>query len=160
MTAVSIGGRRPPRGGPATPASSVVATSLAFSVFREVEVDEAERRVQRAVDYLLKSFDGDQFGAGDRAAAGGGRATRSVVDLRRHQRDVLGLPSQPDRRDPHPFPALSARERDILEPRLALSEKTVRNNVSAILAKLRVGDRSSAIVQGRQAGLGTDTSPP
>jgi DNA-binding NarL/FixJ family response regulator len=73
--------------------------------------------------------------------------------------------------DPHPFPALSARERDILDliaagqsnsdiaGRLALSEKTVRNNVSAILAKLRVADRSAAIVQARQAGLGTDPGP-
>jgi DNA-binding NarL/FixJ family response regulator len=73
--------------------------------------------------------------------------------------------------DPHPFPALSARERDILDliaagqsnsdiaARLALSEKTVRNNVSAILAKLRVVDRSAAIVQARQAGLGADSGP-
>jgi DNA-binding NarL/FixJ family response regulator len=73
--------------------------------------------------------------------------------------------------EPHPFPALSARERDILDliaagqsnsdiaARLALSEKTVRNNVSAILAKLRVADRSAAIVQARQAGLGADPDP-
>jgi DNA-binding NarL/FixJ family response regulator len=68
--------------------------------------------------------------------------------------------------EPHPFPDLTARERDILEliaggnanteiaGRLGLSEKTVRNNVSVILAKLQVTDRAAAIVQARQAGLG------
>jgi len=73
--------------------------------------------------------------------------------------------------DPHPFPALSSRERDVLgliasgrsnteiAARLGLSEKTVRNNVSAIFSKLRVADRSAAIVHARQAGLGSDNPP-
>ena len=39
--------------------------------------------------------------------------------------------------------------------RLALSEKTVRNNVSSIFAKLQVADRPSAIVRAREAGLGS-----
>jgi hypothetical protein len=43
-----------------TPASSAVATSLAFSVLRELRVDAAEPCVRRAVDYLLGSFDGDR----------------------------------------------------------------------------------------------------
>jgi DNA-binding NarL/FixJ family response regulator len=67
---------------------------------------------------------------------------------------------------PRPFPALSLREHDVLhlmaagEPnagiaaRLGLSEKTVRNNVSSIFAKLRVADRPAAIVLARRAGLG------
>jgi DNA-binding CsgD family transcriptional regulator len=38
--------------------------------------------------------------------------------------------------------------------RLGLSEKTVRNNVSNIFAKLRVADRSAAIVRAPEAGLG------
>jgi DNA-binding NarL/FixJ family response regulator len=66
-----------------------------------------------------------------------------------------------------PFPALSSREHDILNliaagqsnsaiaERLALSEKTVRNNVSNIFTKLQVADRSSAIVRAREAGLGS-----
>ncbi len=69
--------------------------------------------------------------------------------------------------DPHPFPDLSPRERDILDliaagssnpeiaARLAISEKTVRNNVSVILAKLQVTGRSAAIVEARKAGLGS-----
>jgi DNA-binding NarL/FixJ family response regulator len=66
----------------------------------------------------------------------------------------------------HPFTALSSRERDVLDliaaghsnagiaARLALSEKTIRNNVSSIFAKLQVTDRPAAIVRAREAGLG------
>lgn len=66
-----------------------------------------------------------------------------------------------------PFPSLSRRENDILlliatglpnraiAERLGLSEKTVRNNVSNILTKLLVPDRSGAIVKAREAGLGS-----
>ncbi|RNM14415.1 DNA-binding response regulator [Nocardioides pocheonensis] len=38
--------------------------------------------------------------------------------------------------------------------RLTISEKTVRNHVSNIFAKLAVADRSQAIVRAREAGLG------
>jgi len=75
---------------------------------------------------------------------------------------------QPDLRTRnHPFPALSARERDILEliaagksnaviaETLALSEKTIRNNITNIFAKLDVTERAEAIVKARDAGLGT-----
>jgi DNA-binding NarL/FixJ family response regulator len=75
---------------------------------------------------------------------------------------------QPDlRRHSHPFPALSSRERDILEllaagklnaaiaETLVLSEKTIRNNITNIFAKLNVTDRAEAIVKAREAGLGT-----
>jgi DNA-binding NarL/FixJ family response regulator len=65
-----------------------------------------------------------------------------------------------------PFPALSEREREVLgliaegagnadiARRLFLSDKTVRNYVSSILAKLGVESRSQAIVAAHQAGLG------
>ncbi len=69
--------------------------------------------------------------------------------------------------EPHPFPELTTRERDVLDriaageanaviaDHLGLSEKTVRNNVSAILAKLLVADRSQAIAKARDAGIGS-----
>ena len=38
--------------------------------------------------------------------------------------------------------------------RLMLSEKTFRNNISMILAKIQAADRAQAIVIARQAGLG------
>ncbi|MDA0172164.1 helix-turn-helix transcriptional regulator [Solirubrobacter taibaiensis] len=65
-----------------------------------------------------------------------------------------------------PFPALSARERDVLihlakgapppqvAVRLGLAPKTVRRHVRAILAKLSVPDATSAGRAARAAGLG------
>lgn len=64
------------------------------------------------------------------------------------------------------FPELTARERDILDliaqhltnpeiaERLGLTEKTIRNYVSNIFAKLQVNDRSRAIILAREAGYG------
>jgi DNA-binding NarL/FixJ family response regulator len=64
------------------------------------------------------------------------------------------------------FPELTDRERQVLElvaagcgnhdiaRRLVLSEKTVRNHVSAILFKLHVSDRAAAVARARDAGLG------
>ncbi|MGB8019714.1 MAG: response regulator transcription factor [Candidatus Nanopelagicales bacterium] len=69
------------------------------------------------------------------------------------------------------FPDLTPREREILDlmaaglanhaiaGRLVLSDKTVRNHVSAILAKLHATDRTSAIIQARDAGLGRLPDP-
>ncbi len=66
-----------------------------------------------------------------------------------------------------PFPELTDRERDILDAlaaghsnaaigdRLHLSTKTVANNVSNILNKLHLINRSEAIVRARESGLGT-----
>lgn len=64
------------------------------------------------------------------------------------------------------FPTLTAREREVLEllagglgyrqiaRRLMVTEKTVRNHVGSIFAKLQVRDRAQAIVRAREAGLG------
>ena len=64
------------------------------------------------------------------------------------------------------FPELTERERQVLDlvaagrgnhdiaHRLCLSEKTVRNHISAILTKLRVRDRAAAVAKARDAGLG------
>jgi DNA-binding NarL/FixJ family response regulator len=38
--------------------------------------------------------------------------------------------------------------------RLVLSEKTVRNHVAAILAKLQAPNRAAAVAKARDAGLG------
>jgi DNA-binding NarL/FixJ family response regulator len=65
-----------------------------------------------------------------------------------------------------PFPELSDREREVLDliaaglpntaiaHRLFLSEKTIRNNITSIFAKLAVRDRAEAVVRAREAGLG------
>jgi DNA-binding NarL/FixJ family response regulator len=66
----------------------------------------------------------------------------------------------------NPFPDLTSREREILAliatgatnrtiaVRLGLTEKTVRNNVSNVFAKLHVADRAAAVARARDAGLG------
>ncbi|MFW6869428.1 response regulator [Nocardioides sp. CPCC 206347] len=66
------------------------------------------------------------------------------------------------------FPELTPREREVLDliaaglrnraiaERLGISEKTVRNNVSSVLVKLQVEDRTSAAIKAREAGLGRD----
>lgn len=76
--------------------------------------------------------------------------------------EVLAPPQRPER----PFPELTERETEILDriaagrsnPQIAaelyLSPKTVRNNVSSILAKLQATDRAEVIIRGRDAGLG------
>jgi DNA-binding CsgD family transcriptional regulator len=65
-----------------------------------------------------------------------------------------------------PFSGLTAREKEVLHllargldnrqigAQLAISEKTVRNHVSAIFAKLRVASRVQAVVAARDAGYG------
>ncbi len=66
-----------------------------------------------------------------------------------------------------PFPELTVREVEILQliadgrnnldiaRRLHLADKTVRNHVSIVFAKLQVSDRAQAIVRAREAGLGS-----
>jgi DNA-binding NarL/FixJ family response regulator len=65
------------------------------------------------------------------------------------------------------FPTLTAREREILDllasgltyreiaQRLFVVDKTVRNHIGSIFAKLQVHDRATAIVRARDAGLGS-----
>jgi DNA-binding NarL/FixJ family response regulator len=69
------------------------------------------------------------------------------------------------------FPQLTVREREVLDllaagcgnhaiaDRLHLSEKTVRNHVSALLLKLGAADRGALLVTAREAGLGGAASP-
>ncbi|MFO1326806.1 MAG: alpha/beta fold hydrolase [Rubrivivax sp.] len=75
----------------------------------------------------------------------------------------------PVRRDGRDLAVLTARERDVLEhiargldneeiaAALFMSEKTVRNHVSAIFAKLDFASRGRLIVWARDAGLGRGT---
>jgi len=65
-----------------------------------------------------------------------------------------------------PFPDLTSREREVLDlgacgltnaeiaARLVVSDKTVRNHVSNVFAKLHVTTRSGAVARARDAGLG------
>lgn len=65
-----------------------------------------------------------------------------------------------------PFPELTDREREVLDllargltnaaiaARLVVTDKTVRNHVSNVFAKLHVTDRATAVARARDAGLG------
>jgi DNA-binding NarL/FixJ family response regulator len=67
---------------------------------------------------------------------------------------------------PVPFPGLTPREREVLDlvargldnasiaRRLVLADKTVRNTVAAVTAKLAVRDRAALVVRAREGGLG------
>ena len=71
-----------------------------------------------------------------------------------------------------PFPELTERETEVLDriaagrnngqiaAELFLSPKTIRNNVSSILAKLQATDRAEVIIRARDAGLGVRPEPP
>jgi DNA-binding NarL/FixJ family response regulator len=110
--------------------------------------------------YLLKGADSEEIIRAVLAVAGGdavygGAVARRVVDA------LTGSAA----RTPA-FPELTGREREVLEllaaglptgqiaRRLVLSDKTVRNHISAVLAKLQVPDRAAAIARARQTGMG------
>jgi DNA-binding NarL/FixJ family response regulator len=114
--------------------------------------------------YLLKGADGSELVSSITTLAAGGTVFGPSVARR-----IVGffLESTQHVRE-GAFPGLTRRERDVLDlvagghrnsviaQRLSLSEKTVRNHLSAILVKLQVEDRSAAIVRARRAGLGRD----
>jgi DNA-binding NarL/FixJ family response regulator len=109
--------------------------------------------------YLLKGADRDEIVRAVLAVAGGdavygGAVARRVVD------SLTGVARTPV------LPELTGREREVLEllaaglptgqiaRRLALSDKTVRNHVSAVLTKLQVPDHAAAVARVREAGRG------
>lgn len=76
---------------------------------------------------------------------------------------VTGTAARPA---PQVFPALTPRERQVLDlmaqgltygqisRKLVIADKTIRNHAGSIFAKLQVHDRAEAIVKARDAGLG------
>ena len=94
-------------------------------------------------------------------AAGGAVFSPGVAD--RLGAFFSGLAAQPGR---EVFPQLTEREREVLEllargydnrriaRELFLSDKTVRNHVSNVLARLDAPDRAEAILRARRAGMG------
>jgi DNA-binding NarL/FixJ family response regulator len=111
--------------------------------------------------YLLKGAGQDEIGHAVRGVASGQAVYGPEVArrLRAFFTAGSGVVAKP-------FPELSDRERAVLDlvaaglpnpvlaRRLHLSDKTVRNYVSSIFAKLGVADRAAAIVRAREAGLG------
>ena len=135
--------------------------AIGILVLTMLEDDESVFAAMRAGarGYLLKGAEADEIGRAIEAIGRGEAMLGPSV-----ARQVIAFVAAPRR--PEPFPDLTARERELLDliargwsnARIAehftLSTKTVRNHVSNILAKLRVHDRSQAIVEAREAGLG------
>jgi pimeloyl-ACP methyl ester carboxylesterase/DNA-binding CsgD family transcriptional regulator len=83
-----------------------------------------------------------------------------------------GVPQAPDRVEAAVLEPLTSRELQVIElmaagldngtigKRLGISEKTVRNRVSAIFSKVGVKSRAQAIVWAREAGFGRKTAGP
>jgi DNA-binding NarL/FixJ family response regulator len=116
--------------------------------------------------YLLKGADQEAIRRAVQAAAAGEAIFGPELAAR-----MLAFMTRPPEQTAPPFPELTGREREILElvargqpnaaiaARLFLSEKTIRNNVSNILAKLHAAHRAQAIVLAREAGLGGQPGP-
>ena len=116
--------------------------------------------------YLLKGADGEEIVPAVLAVAAGD-AVYSAPVARRIVRFFTGAQHG---YTAQVFPELTGREREILglvaagqgnheiARHLVLSEKTVRNNVTAILTKLQVPDRAAAVAKARDSGLGTRTT--
>jgi DNA-binding NarL/FixJ family response regulator len=116
--------------------------------------------------YLIKGADGAELVRAIESVASGEAVYGAEVANR-----IIGFfTGTPDSYAAQAFPDLTERERDVLEfvaiglrnhaiaERLGLSEKTVRNHVSAVLLKLQVSDRTAAALKAREAGLGTDSA--
>jgi DNA-binding NarL/FixJ family response regulator len=111
--------------------------------------------------YLVKGASQDEVARAISTVQAGGLVFGASLALR--IADLLSGTAAPDR---SAFPQLTERELEILDliaagrnnaqiaSALYLAPKTVRNNVSNILAKLQATDRAEAIIKARDAGLG------
>jgi DNA-binding NarL/FixJ family response regulator len=115
--------------------------------------------------YLLKGAESEEIVRAVLAVAAGDAVYSSTVA----RRIVTFFTSAHRTYAAQVFPELTPREREILDlvagglgnheiaRRLVLSEKTVRNNVAAILTKLQVPTRAAAVAKARDTGLGSST---
>lgn len=110
--------------------------------------------------YLLKGAGHAEIAAGLRAVVDGQAIFgQQVADV------LLAQIGAVDSSRPHPFPTLSAREREVLEllaagkrtreiaATLFVSPKTVSNQLTSIYSKLGVLDRTEAILLAREHGI-------
>jgi DNA-binding NarL/FixJ family response regulator len=116
--------------------------------------------------YLRKGAEQDEIVQAIRTVHGGGVVFGASLAAR--IAEILAPASRPER----PFPELTERETEVLDriaagrnngqiaAELYLSPKTIRNNVSSILAKLQATDRAEDIIRARDAGLGSESRRP
>ena len=118
-----------------------------------------------ASGYLLKGSGADEVQTAIRAAAAGGMVFGAALAGKVASYFSGGLKAAAPE---EPFPDLTERERDVLRllaagrsndaiaAELYVSNKTVRNAVSGIYAKLHAAGRAEAIITAREAGYGRD----
>jgi DNA-binding NarL/FixJ family response regulator len=116
--------------------------------------------------YLLKGAQQDEIIRAIQAVAAGEAIFGPGIARR-----LLGLISAPAAQSV-PFPALTSREREVLDliaagirnaeisRLMSIAPKTVANHIAAIFNKLQVADRSQAIILAREAGLGQGSQQP
>lgn len=115
-----------------------------------------------ASGYLLKGAGHDEITQAVYTVAAGGVVFSAPIAAQLTRESLVSA----GRPQPTAFPLLTAREREVLDlmarghnnrriaHELVLAEKTVRNNISNLFAKLQVTTRAEAIVKAREAGLG------
>lgn len=140
-------------------ARSPATAVLVLTMFEEDDLVVAAMRAG-ARGYLLKGATRDELRSAITTVAAGGAVFGPAVASR------LGTIIERGGSSARPFPDLTDREHEVLEQmaqgranpdiarRLGISEKTVRNHVSIIFAKLEVMGRPEAIVRAREAGMG------
>jgi two-component system, NarL family, response regulator LiaR len=118
-----------------------------------------------AAGYLLKDVQPQELARAVRAAHAG----EALLDPGVAARVVEAIAQRPGE---EPADNLTPRERQVLEliarglpnkliaRALEVSEKTVKNHVSHVLAKLGVSDRTQAALYAARAGLGRDATAP
>ncbi len=117
-----------------------------------------------ASGYLLKGSGAEEVQTAIRAAAAGGMVFGASLAAR----VASYFSGAGSRQAPEPFPELTERERDVLRllatglsndaiaAELFVSNKTVRNAVSGVYAKLHAAGRAEAIIKAREAGYGRE----
>ena len=130
------------------------------------EDDETVLSAMRAgaSGYLLTGSGADEVQTAIRAAAAGGMVFGAALAAR----VATYFAGASRATEAEPFPELTDRERDVLRllaagrsndaiaAELYVSNKTVRNAVSGIYAKLHAAGRAEAIITAREAGYGRD----
>jgi DNA-binding NarL/FixJ family response regulator len=133
-------------------------------VLTMVEDDDAVFAAMQAGarGYLLKGARREEIVRAVRAVAHGEAVFGAAIAGRLMR--FFEIPRPP--RNAQAFPQLTGREVQVLSlmarhlhnpaiaEQLSITEKTVRNNVSSILTKLRLTDRAQAIIVAQDAGLG------
>jgi DNA-binding NarL/FixJ family response regulator len=147
----------------ATRAITAAHPEVAVLVLTMLEGDDSVFAAVRAgaKGYLLKGADRAEIGRALDAVAHGEVVFSSSIAQR-----VLAFFAGGRTATATPFPELTDREREVLDlvargltnaeiaRRLVVSDKTVRNHVSNVFAKLHVAGRAEAVARARDAGLG------